>query len=164
MVSENVSRRKWQCIGMSISNIFLSVQWETFRKQQWLFISYASRQLQNVIRKLHPRKELIMQINTDGQLDRHFQGYARVTLDNIDFSSGRDLENQNVNRLVRVFELEGCKRESTANAISVLVERSALEEVHAQQCSSSADVKQRSVATLNSKPKDCYGVRGRGST
>ena len=81
-----------------------------------------------------------MQISADAQLDSHFQGYARVELDNIDFSSGRDLEDQNVNRLIRVFELEGCKRESTANAISVLVEKNAIEEAHAQQCSSSAAI------------------------
>lgn len=81
-----------------------------------------------------------MQINTDAQLDRHFQGYARVKLDNIDFDSGRDLDDRNVNRLIDIFKSQGCKRESTANAISVLVQRSAIEEALARQGSSSLAV------------------------
>ena len=81
-----------------------------------------------------------MRIDTDAQLDRHFQGYARVKLENIDFDSGRDLDDQNMNRLVGIFKLQGCKRESTANAISVLVERSVIGKEHAQQGSSSSAV------------------------
>lgn len=59
-------------------------------------------------------------------------------MDNIDLSSGRDLDDQNVNRLIGIFKLQGCKQESTANAISVLVEKSAIGESHAQQGSSSS--------------------------
>lgn len=57
------------------------------------------------------------------ELDRHCRGFARIKLDNIDFDSGRDLDDQKVNRLVKVFELEpqGCERASLANAIPVIV-------------------------------------------
>ena len=61
-------------------------------------------------------------MDVHAQLDRHFRGHARVKLDDIDFHSGRDLDRQNVKRLVGIFQLQGCERESTANAISVLVE------------------------------------------
>lgn len=81
-----------------------------------------------------------MSIDTYAQLDRQFQGYARVKLENIDFDSGRDLDDQNVNRLVGIFKLQGCNWESTANAISVLVDRGALGTVLTQQSSLSSAV------------------------
>ena len=79
--------------------------------------------------------EIGMSIDTYAQLDRHFQGYARINLDNVKFDSGRDLEDRNVKRLVGIFQLQGCERRNTANAISVLVERKTLENVLPQQSS-----------------------------
>ena len=81
-----------------------------------------------------------MSTDTYAQLDCHFQGYARVKLEDIDFNSGRELDGQNVKRLVGIFKLQGCVRENTANAISVLVERGALGNVRTQQGSPSSAV------------------------
>ena len=67
------------------------------------------------------------------QLDRHFRGYARVKLEDIDLHSGRDRDDQKVKRLVRIFQQQGCELENTANAISILVERGAFGSVLAQQ-------------------------------
>lgn len=79
-----------------------------------------------------------MSIDTYPQLDRHFQGYARVKLEDVNFDSGRDLDGQNVDRLIGIFQLQGCERENTANAISVLVEKGALRNVLTQQGSLSS--------------------------
>lgn len=62
-------------------------------------------------------------------LDRHFVGYARISIDDIDFESGRDKDNRNVKRLVGILE-RNCERENPANAISVVVETEFLTEAH----------------------------------
>lgn len=62
------------------------------------------------------------------QLDRHFQGYARVELSNIDIDCERDMTEENVRRLLDIFKLEGCRRDIPTNAISALVETGVMHE------------------------------------
>ena len=80
-------------------------------------------------------RQLTLTMSTDvyAQLDHHCRGYARVELDDIEFDSGRDLDDHNVERLIKVFELVGCKREHPANAISVMVEKEVLANMLTQQ-------------------------------
>ncbi|KAK3045703.1 hypothetical protein LTR09_012748 [Extremus antarcticus] len=72
-------------------------------------------------------------------LDRHFVGYARISIDDIDFESGRDKDNRNVTRLVGILE-RSCERENPANAISVVVEKGSLTEAHHKDLHSSTGV------------------------
>lgn len=44
------------------------------------------------------------------ELDRYCRGFARIKLDDIEFDSGRELDNGNVRRLVKIFQLRSCDR------------------------------------------------------
>lgn len=81
-----------------------------------------------------------MSTDTYGELDRHFHGYARVKLENVDFDSGRELDDRKVKRLLGIFKKQGCERKKTTNAISVLVAKGALGNVLTQQNSSGSGV------------------------
>ena len=81
-----------------------------------------------------------MATDANAELDRHFQGYARVKLENIDFDSGRDLDDRQVKRLLHIFKQQGCQREDTTNAISILVAKTASGNGPTQQDSSGSGV------------------------
>lgn len=64
----------------------------------------------------------MMTNNIYAEIVRHFRGYARVNIDNLEFHSVRDLDDQNVDRLLGIFRLCGCQRDDPANAVPVVVE------------------------------------------
>ncbi len=72
-------------------------------------------------------------------LDRHFVGYARISIDDIDFESGRDKDNRNVKRLAGILE-RSCERDNPANAVSVVVEKGPLTEAQHKDLYSSTGV------------------------
>lgn len=58
-----------------------------------------------------------------------FQGFAKVGLDALQFKhdSHRGLDNRNVTRLRKIFELEGCQRFDELHFVDVVVPKSSLE-------------------------------------
>lgn len=54
-------------------------------------------------------------------------GQARVRIEDLRFDSGvRDYDEKNVNRLARIYALEGCCRDERANYIPAVVSRDAI--------------------------------------
>jgi hypothetical protein len=71
----------------------------------------------------------MMANNIYAEIERHCKGYARVNINNLEFHSARDLDDQNVDRLLGIFRLRGCQRDDPANAVPVVVEDQTLADI-----------------------------------
>lgn len=72
-------------------------------------------------------------MNWTAEIHQHFRGYARFNFADIDLTSGRDVDEANVTRLARTFELQGCLHDNPLYAISVMVDREICAETSAGQ-------------------------------
>ena len=73
-----------------------------------------------------------MSTGVHAEIEDHLTGYARVKLNDVEFDTGRDLDDRNVKRLINIFKLQGCRREDPANAIPIVVGKELLAEVLAR--------------------------------
>lgn len=67
-----------------------------------------------------------MTSNVHAEISEHFQGYARLSVSNIQLMADRDIIEANVERLAEDFQLRGCLRDDPTYAVSVMVDSSVL--------------------------------------
>ena len=71
----------------------------------------------------------MMANNIYAEIERHSKGYARVSINKLEFHSARDLDDKNVDRLLGIFRLRGCQRDDPANAVPAVVEDQTLADI-----------------------------------
>ena len=52
-----------------------------------------------------------MSADVHAEIDNHLKGYARVKLNDIEFDTGRDLDDGNVRRLISIFSLQSLTKQ-----------------------------------------------------
>ncbi len=63
-----------------------------------------------------------MPCNVYSEICEHFRGYALLELANVELLDGGVTDKERVERLLKEFKLQGCRRDDETHAISVMVD------------------------------------------